>query len=537
MSFGAPGELRVDDDGVVGGGTRLTPDALHELVAERGDDVVFFDGRNALEAAIGRFRGAVVPDVETTRDFVELLDSGEYDELKGRPVVTYCTGGIRCEVLSSLMASRGFGEVYQLEGGIVRYGERYRRRRPVGGLALRLRRARLGRLQRRRRGDRPLRRLRCADEAHRQLPGCRVPHAVRRVRVVRHGRLCGARGGAGCERRGGAVTDAPGSARSSIVLRADGRVESELLGTPEAGGAEALTATHRFDLASLTKLYTAVAALTFVDAGDLDLDEPLHPTLSVGRGPGAHLITARHLLLHTSGLPAGCEGWRDGVVGDALLDTALASPLSSRPGERHLYSCVGYLAVGVVLERLAAQPLDRIIEERVLRPLGADRTGYGPVPAGSAVATEFQANRGTVRGQVHDELAHHIGRPVGNAGLFATADDVLLLAAAVLDRGEARHGRVLRAASAELLVTPLAESGAYRQAIGFRVGDRSFMPSDDAVGHTGFTGTSVVLDPVAHTASVLLTNRVHPTREADIAPARREFHEHAARADATPTSA
>ncbi|MDQ2662233.1 MAG: rhodanese-related sulfurtransferase [Actinomycetota bacterium] len=125
VSFGAPGELRVDESGVVGGGTRLTPDAVHELVAERGDDVVFFDGRNALEAAIGRFRGAVVPDAETTRDFVELLDSGEFDELKNRPVVTYCTGGIRCEVLSSLMTSRGFGEVYQLEGGIVRYGERY----------------------------------------------------------------------------------------------------------------------------------------------------------------------------------------------------------------------------------------------------------------------------------------------------------------------------------------------------------------------------------------------------------------------------
>ena len=125
VSFGAPGELRVDGGGVMGGGTPLTPEALHELVAERGDDVVFFDGRNALEAAIGRFRDAVVPDVETTRDFVELLDSGEYDELKGRPVVTYCTGGIRCEVLSSLMSSRGFGEVYQLEGGVVRYGERF----------------------------------------------------------------------------------------------------------------------------------------------------------------------------------------------------------------------------------------------------------------------------------------------------------------------------------------------------------------------------------------------------------------------------
>jgi len=125
VSFGAPGELRVDEHGVVGGGERLTPAQLHELMDERGDEVVFFDGRNALEAEIGRFRNAIVPDTETTRDFVRLLDAGEYDDLKGKPVVTYCTGGIRCEVLSSLMVSRGFGEVYQLEGGIVRYGEAY----------------------------------------------------------------------------------------------------------------------------------------------------------------------------------------------------------------------------------------------------------------------------------------------------------------------------------------------------------------------------------------------------------------------------
>ncbi|MEV8250413.1 rhodanese-related sulfurtransferase [Microbacterium sp. NPDC076768] len=125
VSFGAPGELRVDEHGVVGGGVRLNPEELHGLMDERGDEVVFFDGRNALEAQIGRFRGAVVPDTETTRDFVQLLDSGAYDDLKGKPIVTYCTGGIRCEVLSSLMTARGFGEVYQLEGGIVRYGEKY----------------------------------------------------------------------------------------------------------------------------------------------------------------------------------------------------------------------------------------------------------------------------------------------------------------------------------------------------------------------------------------------------------------------------
>jgi UPF0176 protein len=123
VSFGAPGELRVDEDGVVGGGTRLTPKQLHELVERK--EVTFFDGRNAFEAAIGRFEGAVVPDVANTRDFVAELDSGKYDHLKDQPVVTYCTGGIRCEVLSSLMVSRGFGEVYQLEGGIAKYGEEY----------------------------------------------------------------------------------------------------------------------------------------------------------------------------------------------------------------------------------------------------------------------------------------------------------------------------------------------------------------------------------------------------------------------------
>jgi len=128
VSFGAPEELHVDETGVRGGGTKLTPAELHELVEEKaktGDDVVFFDGRNSFEAEIGRFDGAIVPDVSNTREFAAVLDSGAYDHLKGKPVVTYCTGGIRCEVLSSLMTSRGFGEVYQLDGGIVRYGETF----------------------------------------------------------------------------------------------------------------------------------------------------------------------------------------------------------------------------------------------------------------------------------------------------------------------------------------------------------------------------------------------------------------------------
>jgi UPF0176 protein len=124
VSFGAPGELVVDENGVVGGGIHLSPTALHDLVATK--EVAFFDGRNGFEAQIGRFKDAVVPDVANTRDFVAELDSGKYDHLKERPVVTYCTGGIRCEVLSALMIARGFREVYQLDGGIAAYGEQYR---------------------------------------------------------------------------------------------------------------------------------------------------------------------------------------------------------------------------------------------------------------------------------------------------------------------------------------------------------------------------------------------------------------------------
>lgn len=125
VAFNAADDIAVDEHGVVGGGKHLKPQQLHQLVAERGDDVVFFDGRNAYEAAVGKFKNAVVPDTRTTHDFVRELDSDKYNDIKDKPVVTYCTGGVRCEILSSLMKQRGFKEVYQLDGGIVKYGEQY----------------------------------------------------------------------------------------------------------------------------------------------------------------------------------------------------------------------------------------------------------------------------------------------------------------------------------------------------------------------------------------------------------------------------
>lgn len=125
VTFGAPDEIQVDERGVVGGGAHLSPKQVHQLVAERGEDVIFFDGRNAYEAEVGKFKDAVVPQTRTTRDFLEELEGDTYDDIKNKPVVTYCTGGVRCEVLSVLMKNRGFQEVYQIDGGIAKYGEAY----------------------------------------------------------------------------------------------------------------------------------------------------------------------------------------------------------------------------------------------------------------------------------------------------------------------------------------------------------------------------------------------------------------------------
>ena len=118
-------EFEVDDNGVVGGGGHLKPRQVNEMVEKYGDDVVFFDGRNAHEAQIGKFKNAVVPNTNTSRDFIAELESDKYDHLKDKKIISYCTGGIRCEVISAMMKKRGFKEVYQIDGGIVKYGEAY----------------------------------------------------------------------------------------------------------------------------------------------------------------------------------------------------------------------------------------------------------------------------------------------------------------------------------------------------------------------------------------------------------------------------
>ncbi|MDQ2973560.1 MAG: rhodanese-related sulfurtransferase [bacterium] len=125
VAFEAADEIVVGKNGIENGGKHLKPAALHKLMAERGDEVIFYDGRNKYEAQIGKFKNAVVPNTVTSRDFKKDIEEGEIAKYKDKPIVTYCTGGIRCEVLSVMMKNRGFSEVYQMDGGIVKYGEKY----------------------------------------------------------------------------------------------------------------------------------------------------------------------------------------------------------------------------------------------------------------------------------------------------------------------------------------------------------------------------------------------------------------------------
>jgi UPF0176 protein len=125
VTFGAPDEIKVDMNGVIGGGKHLKPEQVHQLVKEKGDEVIFYDGRNMYEAKIGKFKNAVIPKVRRAVDFIDDIENGDISKHKDKPIVTYCTGGVRCEILTTLMKNRGYKDVYQMDGGIVKYGQKF----------------------------------------------------------------------------------------------------------------------------------------------------------------------------------------------------------------------------------------------------------------------------------------------------------------------------------------------------------------------------------------------------------------------------
>src|SRR5690606_23614599 len=223
----------------------------------------------------------------------------------------------------------------------------------------------------------------------------------------------------------------------------------------------------------LTKAFTTVAALAAVERGQLDLDAPVAEVLAGGEGSGAERITLRHLRTHTSELPAECRHWRE-QSGEALRHVAVRSPLLAGPGEVHRYSDVGFVAVGTLLELATGTALDELIGAVALG-LGASSLTFRPDPA-LAVATETQPHRGPVRGSVHDEFAHALGRPSGHAGLFGTAADVAGLARMLRDGGAGENGRVLSAGSVRLMTEPAARADdGYEQGLGLRIRDAHWM--------------------------------------------------------------
>ncbi|MFD7677157.1 serine hydrolase domain-containing protein [Streptomyces sp. NPDC060187] len=281
-------------------------------------------------------------------------------------------------------------------------------------------------------------------------------------------------------------------------------------GTELAAGARVPVTVHTpFDLASLTKLFTAVAAVQQLERGTLGVDARVGAYLPEFRGVREHGVTVRQLLTHTSGLRPELPLY-DCPDDAARLAMLRAEAPSSEPGE-YLYSDLNLILLQYVLERVSGRSLDVLVRDGITRPLGMNATAFGPCPG--AAATEDQrlpwgkADRGMLRGVVHDENAWALGGVAGHAGLFSTARDLAVFCRTLLAGGSYGPARILGPDFVELLLTP--------PGLGFALDQPRFMGAlagGGAAGHTGFTGTSLVLDPVTGTFLVLLANTVHPRR-------------------------
>ncbi|WP_405919378.1 serine hydrolase domain-containing protein [Streptomyces longwoodensis] len=282
-----------------------------------------------------------------------------------------------------------------------------------------------------------------------------------------------------------------------------------------------------FDLASLTKLFTSVAAVQQIERGTLGIDARIGAYLPDFHAAAKHGLTVRQLLTHTSGLRPELPLYdcADDAERQALLR---AEAPVSEPGVP-VYSDLNMLLLQQLLERLTGRPLDVLVHEGITRPLGMTATRFGPCPG--AAATEDQrrpwakADRGMLRGVVHDENAWALGGVAGHAGLFSTGRDLAVFCRALLCGGAYGPARILGPDFVDLLLAP--------PGLGFAVDQPWFMgelAGRGAAGHTGFTGTSLVLDPVTDTFLVLLATTVHPRRRAPDSTPRAAAATHLARA-------
>jgi len=303
----------------------------------------------------------------------------------------------------------------------------------------------------------------------------------------------------------------------------------------------AVVPTTMYDIASLTKVVVTTTLVAKLAEGDfavpLDLDAKIErflPEWASGPQPEwRHRVTVRHLLTHTSGLPPFKEYWRTSKSKQDTLTKIFAEPLEYEPGTKEVYSDLGIILMAEIIERLTGRGLDDLANSLVFSPLGMKNSVYKPPKKlwPKIAPTEIDNNyrHRLIQGEVHDENAYAIGGVSGHAGVFSTAPDLAAFCQMLLNGGVYAHQRILRRATVTQFTTPQQLSGGIRT-LGWAVptpgglSGRYF--SEHSFGHTGFTGTSIWIDPDRQLFVVLLTNRVHPTREnQNIQQVRRDLHD------------
>jgi CubicO group peptidase (beta-lactamase class C family) len=314
------------------------------------------------------------------------------------------------------------------------------------------------------------------------------------------------------------LDEAVGSLCTAAVVRVErrGSVDTYAAGTlcpdPSAGPDGPCADSSLFDLASLTKLATTALVLSFVRERQLELDMPFCELVPDFRGGNKDRVTLRQVLAHTAGLAWWKPLWKEASSPEELMWLAAREPLAQDIGEFR-YSDLGYIMLTAGLANVAGEAFRAVMRERVLDVVEARTCEYGPRPAEDCAATEEDTEwrHKRLRGEVHDENAYAMGGVSGHAGLFGTAADVAALIRVY------RDGAVIGNELRDLARTEEYRGENVRRGIGLVLRPPEGLPffSVDAFGHTGFTGTSVWVDPAKDLTIVLLTNRVYFGRTND----------------------
>ena len=271
-----------------------------------------------------------------------------------------------------------------------------------------------------------------------------------------------------------------------------------------------------YDIASLSKVVgTTTAIMILYDEKKIGLDDAVVNYLPTFGGGDKDKVTIRQLLTHTSGLPAGRDIWRIAQTPLEARALVLSTPLEGRPGAQYIYSDLGADILGLLVEVVSGEPLDKFLNRRVFEPLGMNETMYRPADSLKyrIAPTEVTPPRGyPLRGEVHDENAYALGGVAGHAGLFSTAADLSVFAQMMLNGGEYNGVQIISKPTVELFT-----SRAFgHRALGWDTAEGDYgsgrFLGPTAYGHTGFTGTSMWIDPEREMFVILLTNRVHAAR-------------------------